>query len=789
MKNPDTKETALYKDVAQPLERRLEDLLAWMTLDEKIAQLGSYWMYELLENFKFSLIKTEKLLKNGIGQITRIGGATNLHPNDVAAIANAIQKYLLEHTRLGIPAMVHEECCSGLMTRGATLFPQAIGVASSWDAELTAAMSKVIRIQMKAIGAHQGLAPLLDVTRDPRWGRTEETMGEDPYLVAALGCAYIRGLQGQDNNTGVIATGKHFVGYGNTEGGMNWSPAHIPERELREVFLYPFEAAVKEAGLGSIMNSYGEIDGVPCCASCKLFREILKNLWEFEGIVVSDYVAINMLYEYHQTAKDKSEAAIQALRAGIDIELPSTDCYGAPLKKALDQEEISVEDLDAVVKRILRMKFRLGLFEHPYVESDKAALVFETAEQRKLSYTLATESLVLLKNDGVLPLNQDIQTLAVIGPSADTWRNMIGDYAYPCHVETLEEMRKNNPLHMPISDALGDISDALNVVTILEAIKKRVSPQTRVVFAAGCDVAGDSKAGFAEAIAAAKQAQVAVVVGGDKSGLTQGCTSGESRDMADLKLPGVQGELIRAIYDTGTPVVLVLVSGRPYVLNWEHDHVQAILAAWLPGEEGGDAVADVLFGKVNPSGKLPISFPRATGQIPVYYAHKPSGGRSHWTGNYVDVSAAPLYPFGHGLSYTTFTYRNLKLSQPTIAQDGQVVIECDLQNTGNREGDEIVQLYIRNKPAGTNITRPVKELKGFARVRLSPGQTKHLAFTLYAAQLAFYQEDMRYAVSPGKVEVMVGASAEDIRLKGMFTISGTTPQVVREKIFFSQVAG
>lgn len=782
MKN--SQENTVYKDPSQSIDKRVDDLLAHMTLEEKCAQLGSYWVFELLEDFTFSETKAKNLLKHGVGQITRVGGATTLYPNEAAEMSNTIQKYLIENTRLGIPAMVHEECCSGLMIRGATLFPQAIGIASSWNPDLTEKMTTVIRDQMRAIGAHQGLAPVLDINRDPRWGRTEETLGEDPYLVANLGCAYVRGLQGDGK---AIATGKHFVGYGNSEGGMNWSPCHIPERELREVFLYPFEAAVKEAGLGSIMNSYSEIDGLPCCASKKLFKDILRTSWEFDGIVVSDYFAINMLYEYHKTARTKQEAANQALLAGIDVELPSTDCYGEPLKKALENGVLNMEALDAVVKWVLAMKFRLGIFEHPYVEGEKVAFVFETEEQRKLSYTLATESIVLLKNEGLLPLSPDITSIAMIGPNADNWRHLIGDYAYPVHIETLIEQKETGTLSIPVPDDIGDISDALNVVTIMDVMKTHVSSQTEVLFAQGCEVIGNSKEGFAEAVETAKKADVAVLVVGDKAGLTQGCTTGESRDMADLQLPGVQEELIQAVYETGTPVVVVLVSGRPYSLNWEHEHVQAIIAAWLPGEEGGNAVADVLFGKVNPGGKLPISFPRSVGQIPVYYAHRPSGGRSHWTGNYVDISASPLYAFGHGLSYTTFSYENLKVDNPTIPQDGNVNIELDVQNTGEREGDEVVQLYIHYRLSNCSITRPVKELKGFKRIQLNAEEKKHLTFTLYAHQLAFYQEDMSFAVSPGEVEVMIGSSSEDIRLTGSFTISGQSAQIVEKKIFFSDV--
>ena len=781
-------EQTVYQEASHSIDRRVKDLLARMTVEEKCAQLGSYWVFELLENFTFSTPKAEKLLQHGIGQITRIGGASTFHPKEAADMANRIQKYLLEETRLGIPAMIHEECCSGLMTRGATLFPQAIGVAATWNPELTQKMTSVIRDQMRAIGAHQGLAPVLDVTRDPRWGRTEETMGEDPYLVAKMGCAYVRGLQEKEGKRVAVATGKHFVGYGNSEGGMNWSPCHIPERELREVFLYPFEAAVKEAGLASIMNSYSELDGVPCCASKKLLREILRETWQFGGLVVSDYFTINMLYKYHKIARTKQEAANQALLAGIDVELPSTDCFGEPLRKALEDGVISRDELDTVVTRILAMKFALGIFDRPYVQSEAAELVFETAEQRQLAYTLAAESIVLLKNDHLLPLSPEIKSLAVIGPNADSWRNMIGDYAYPCHIETLENMRDGeNPFGMPIPEDIGDISDALNVVTIFEAIKARVSPDTQLYFAQGCDVLGEAKDGFAEAVDAAKKAQAAVIVVGDRAGLIEGCTTGEARDRATLDLPGVQKELIQAVCATGTPVIVVLVQGRPHTLIWEHAHVQAMLAAWLPGEEGGNAVADVLFGKVNPGGKLPISFPQAVGQIPVFYGHKPSGGRSHWLGNYVEMSPKPLYPFGHGLSYTTFSYENLRIDQTTIPQDGSVQIEMDLRNSGACAGDEVVQLYVHYIPEQSIITRPVKELKGFTRVHLQVGAAAHVTFTLHAQQLAFYQEDLQYVINPGRVEIMIGSSAEDLRLTGECVISGESAQPVSKKVFFSEV--
>ncbi len=779
---------ALYHDASEALETRVEDLLSRMTLDEKCAQLGSLWVFQVLEDSTFSEAKARDMMPDGIGQITRIGGATTFSPKDAADMANTIQKYLQERTRFGIPAIMHEECCSGLMAKQATLFPQAIGVAAAWNPELTEKMARVIRTQIRAIGAHQGLSPVLDVTRDPRWGRTEETLGEDPYLVARLGCAYVQGLQGDDLKQGVIATGKHFVGYGDSEGGMNWAPAHIPERELHEVYLYPFEAAVKESGLASIMNSYGEIDGLPCCASKQLFRDILRTAWGFEGIVVSDYAAIDMLHEYHQSARNKQSAAAQALRAGIDVELPCTDCYGAPLKHAIEQEILTGEDLDAAVKHVLAVKFRMGLFEDPYITPEQPLTLFENDAHRDISYQMAADSLVLLKNDGILPLSPDTQSIALIGPNADSWRDMIGDYAYPCHLENLIEMKRaENPLQFAVPDTISEMNDALKVTTVLEAILKRIPPQTEVLFAQGCDVSGYAAQGLVEAVESAKKADVALLVVGGKSGVTPDCTSGESRDRVELGLPGIQEELIKAIYNIDTPIIVVLVHGRPYTLDWVHNHVQAIMSAWLPGEEGGDVIADAIFGHINPGGKLPMSFPHSVGQIPVYYSHKPSGGRSQWSGHYVEMSADPLYPFGHGLSYTTFRYSNLQLDTAEIAPHESLRIALDIENTGERGGDEVVQLYIRNKPDQCSITRPVKELKGFTRLHLDTGEQKRVTFTLYAPQLAFHHEDMRYAVSPGEIDVMLGSSSQDIRLTGTFRIRGEAALDVHKKVFFSDV--
>ncbi len=778
----------IYRNPNQPITARVQDLLAQMTLEEKIGQLGSIWVFEVLNDMRFDPDKAKKLFANGLGQVTRIGGASSLSPADGATLANTIQKYLLENSRLGIPAMIHEECCSGYMARNATCFPQIIGVACAWEPELTEALAQVVSRQMRAAGAHQGLSPVLDVTRDPRWGRTEETFGEDPYLVSQMGVAFVRGLQGRDWKSGVIATAKHFVGYGMSEGGMNWAPPHLTPREMREVYLLPFEAAVKEAGLASVMNGYHELDGLPCGASKELLTGILREEWGFEGVVVSDYFAVNQLMEYHQVAATKSEAAALALDAGIEVELPSTDCYARPLKEAIETGLLDMAVLDRAVSRVLCQKFELGLFENPFVAAERAAEVFDTPDQRALAHRLAQKSMVLLKNEGhLLPLPKTIGSLAVIGPNADTVRHLIGDYAYPCHIETLIEMRDSgNIFNMPVPEKVELVDNFVPISSVLAAIKDKVSAQTTLHYAKGCEVLGESTVGFAEAVEAAQKSDAVIVVVGDKAGLTDGCTTGESRDRANLDLPGVQADLVRAILATGKSVVVVLINGRPLSIPWLVEQAPAILEAWLPGEEGAAAVADVLFGDYNPGGKLAMSFPRSVGQIPVYYGHKLSGGRSHWKGDYVELSAKPLYPFGYGLSYTTFSFSNLRLDRTEVEIGGQVRVSLDVTNTGAVTGDEVVQLYTRDPQA--SVTRPVKELKGFKRLTLEAGQTQTVTFTLHTHQFGFYNREMAFVVEPGVIQVMVGSSSADIHLSGELTLTGPVTEIGASKVFSSAVA-
>jgi beta-glucosidase len=780
-------ETHAYQDARLPIEQRVDDLLSRMSTEEKVAQLGSLWVYEIQQDDQsLSAQEAQRRMPHGIGQITRLAGGSSLSPVETARLANEIQRFLIEQTRLGIPALIHDECCSGFLASGATNFPQIIGLASTWSPELAEAMTQVIRTQMRAVGVHHGLAPVLDIARDPRWGRTEETFGEDPCLTASMGTAYIRGLQGDDWTQGVMATGKHFVGYSASEGGLNWAPAHLTPRELREVYLAPFEAAVREAKLASMMPAYHEIDGEPCSSSHALMTGILRDEWGFDGLVVSDYMAVNQLADYHQFARDKAHAAQLALEAGMDLELPTIDAYGQPLLDAIAAGEIPLTLIDRSVRRILALKFAFGLFEHPFVESDAVPAVFDTPAQRELARTIARQSIVLLKNEGdLLPLAKDLRSIAVIGPNADSTRNLLGDYSYPAHIETLIALQGLglSDRALPESTKLSD--NYAEMISIVAAIRQAVGPQTQVHYAQGCEINSDATGGFAAAVEAARQAEVAVLVMGDKAGLTPDCTSGEFRDSAHLALPGVQQALVEAILATGTPVVLVLVTGRPYAIPQLVEQTPAVVQAWLPGAEGAPALAEVLFGDANPGGKLPITFPRHVGQVPLFYGHRPSGARSFFYGPYMDESNEPLFPFGYGLSYTRFAFDNLTVTPETVATDGAVQVSLDVTNTGRRAGDEVVQLYTRTD--GASVTRPVKELRGFRRVYLAPGERAHVTFTLPAELFAYYDAAMQLAVEPAAVQVMVGNSSQHLPLAGAFALAGEKRVLGRREQFFCTV--
>ncbi|WFF00005.1 glycoside hydrolase family 3 N-terminal domain-containing protein [Micromonospora sp. WMMD964] len=773
---------ATYADATAPVSERVSDLLARMTREEKIAQLGSTWAFAVLEGGRFSVRRARPILGHGLGHVTRVAGATSLKAAQVARVANAIQRYLVTETRLGIPAIVHEEVCSGVMARDATIFPQAIGVASTWAPELNGQLADAVRAQMRAMGGHQGLSPVLDVVRDPRWGRTEETYGEDPYLVSRMGVAFVRGLQGGDLTDGVIATAKHFVGYGASEGGLNWAPAHLPPRLLREVYLYPFEAAVREGGLRSVMAGYHELDGIPCHADDDLLADVLRRQWGFTGSVVSDYFAVNDLHSYHHFAQDKQQAATLALGAGVDVELPATDVYAVALTRALDAGDVSEARLDEAVARVLRHKFELGLFEAPYVDEDAVAVAVNAQRHRTVALEIARRSLVLLKNDGVLPLLAEAGSVALIGPNADDARHLLGDYSFAAHIEALTEARERRGLlgeMMTIPDDLEIDESTDGVPTVRDELTVRLGDRVR--YAPGCDVLDPSTAGFDEAVAVAAAADVAVLVLGDRSGLTPRATTGESRDRSSLDLPGVQEDLVRAVVATGTPVVVVLVAGRPVGSDFLHDRAAAVLMAWLPGETGAQAIAEVLLGEVNPSGRLPISYPRSVGQLPVFYGHKVSGGRSHWHGDYVDSPVTPRYCFGHGLGYSSFIVEEATVRHPQVRAGDSVGVDVVVTNAGRRAGEEVVQLYVRDPQA--SVTRPVLELKGFVRVSAAGGQRVAVRFDLPTGQLGFYDRRLDYTVEPGQIEVYVGFSAQDRTLAGRFVISADADRSPTPKVF------
>jgi beta-glucosidase len=760
--------TSPYRDAARPARERVEDLLSRMTIEEKVAQLGSAWVFQLVDGEGFSREQTHGLAAHGLGHVTRVSGASSLEADAAAALANEIQGFLVDGTRLGIPAIVHEEICSGLMARGSMVYPQAIGVASTWEPELARALADAVRVQMRAMGAHQGLSPVLDICRDPRWGRTEETFGEDPYLAARMGVEFVRGLQGGDLRDGVVATAKHLVGYGASEGGMNWAPARIAACELHDVYLHPFEAAVRDAGLRSVMNAYNEIDGMPCAADRELLTGLLRDRWGFDGSVVSDYFAVRQIETYHRLAEDAPHAAARALDAGIDVELPGTDCYGAPLLDAVRSGLVAETVLDEAVRRVLATKFDLGLFERPFVDVAAVTETIGMDEQRALARTIAHKSLVLLKNDGALPLPAEQQRIAVIGPNADELRHLLGDYCYPAHVESLREMLEGsgNVFSIDAPAGLEFGSTMPDAPTVVDVLRARLGD--RVGFARGCDVNTDSRAGFDEAVALAAASEVAIMVMGDKAGLTTDCTTGESRDRASLDLPGVQEDLVRAVVATGTPVVLVLVVGRPTGSAWAHEHCAAVLLAWLPGQEGAGAIADALLGDANPGGKLPISFPRSVGQLPVFYGHKVSGGRSHWKGDYVDSPAGPLYAFGHGLSYTRFELSDAATAATAVGLDGSIEVRARITNVGDRAGDEVVQVYVRDPEA--SLTRPVLELKSFARVELGPGESRLLTFEVPVGQLGFHDRSLEYTVEPGVFELFVGTASDALVDAGAVTV-------------------
>ena len=735
----------IYLDRRRLIEERTKDLLRRMNLEEKICQMCAISGGKVLEKVKFSLKKAKKNIGKGIGEIGGI--LRGLGPEEGAKLANKIQKFAIENTRMGIPIIIHDECLHGCCAKKSTSFPQAIGMASTWDTELIQRIGYVVGKETRARGIHQALSPDLDVSREPRWGRTEETYGEDPYLVSRMGVNFIKGIQGENftDKNSIIATAKHFSVHNSPEGGLNISPTVAGERTIREVFLPPFKSAVEEANAISVMPAYSEIDGIPAHANKELLTKILREEWGFNGFVVSDYGGINMLFSSHHLVSDKKEAAKQAVEAGVDMELPDIDCF-PELLQAVKEGRVSEEAIDQAVRRILRAKFLLGLFENPDVNPEYAAKICDCKEHRKLALKVAHKSTVLLKNDGLLPLNKNLNSIAVIGPNANEIR--LGNYS----------------------------GFGMKVVTILEGIKNKISKKVKVYYTKGCEIFGNSKKGFKEAAEVAEKSDVAILVVGEVSDWGEKFpTCGEGFDVDDLNLSGVQSDLIEEIYRVQKKIVVILVNGRPLAIPGIKRNIPVILEAWYPGEEGGNAIADILFGDCTPSGKLPITFPSSVGQLPVYYNHKPSArGYYHQPGSperpardYVFSKPEPLFVFGYGLSYTKFEYRNLSIEPREIGPKGKVKVSVEVKNIGKFEGEEVVQLYLRD--VVSSVTRPVKELKGFRRITLKLNEKKKVEFILTEKELSFLDRQMELIVEPGIFEVMVGGNSTE-GIKGNFKV-------------------
>ncbi|WP_233196546.1 MULTISPECIES: glycoside hydrolase family 3 N-terminal domain-containing protein [Micromonospora] len=706
-----------------------------MTIEEKVAQLVGFWEKEdgeavaPLQGEFGDIGGLEAFSRHGLGHLTRPYGTRPVDPAARASWLRKFQSELVTGTRLGIPAIVHEECLTGLSAWKAATFPTPLAWGAAFDSDLVTEMAAAIGTVMRALGIHQGLSPVLDVIRDPRWGRVDECIAEDPYLVGTLGTAYVRGLQSQ----GVHATLKHFVGYSASRAGRNFAPVHAGPREIADVLLPPFEMAILDGDVRSIMHSYAEIDGVPVAADPTLLTELLRDRWGFDGTVVADYYGVAFLNLLHHVAEDNTEAAVQALTAGVDIELPTGDAY-LTLIESVRTGRIDEALIDRSVLRVLRQKLELGLLDATFDDEPAEQIDLDPPEHRAIARRLAEKSIILVANQGVLPLPAG-RRVAVIGPNADREAALFGCYSFLNHV---------------LAQRPG-VETGIEVPTVLDALRVEFGAE-HISSASGCAVDSEDRSGFAEAVAVASDADVAVLVVGDHAGLFGRGTVGEGCDRDDLELPGVQRQLVEAVLDTGTPVVLVLLTGRPYALGWALDRCAAVVQAFFPGEEGAGAIAGVLSGRVNPSGRLPITLPSSAGAQPYSYLHPTLGEGSGVT----SLSAAPVAPFGHGLSYTTFAYADLTVSD-TVPTTGTLHASVRVTNTGEVAGEDVVQLYGHDLVA--SVTRPVAQLLGYRRIHLEPGESVTVELSVPTTRLAFSDRTLTRVVEPGDVDIWVGTSA------------------------------
>lgn len=784
-------------------QQRAAALLKEMTLEEKAQQLTSVMPFGLLNVDGPTQAQLEAELGTGIGQISMFAMFSHLPPLELARTANTIQRYLVEETRLGIPAIIHLEALNGLVARGFTTFPTALGLAATWNPDAVEEMAHVIAKQMRAVGHGQALSPVMDVARDARWGRVHETYGEDPYLASAFSVAYTRGLQGEDLTTGAIATGKHFLGFAMSEGGQHMAATAVGGRELREVYARPFEAAIREAGLGSIMNSYSTIDGIPGGASSEILDKLLRQDLGFTGTVVSDYGTIANLQDRNGVATNLVEAGSLALRAGLDVELPDTKGYGPTLVEAVRQGAVSEELVDRSVLRVLRDKFALGLFDNPYVSEDPSTIDAIAVEGADLASNLARQSVTLLRNDGdVLPLAKGRRRIVIIGPHAETVDVSFPGYTYFAALAMMAgaaqgeqsnmagtEASAEAALNENTMDALGAqlgpiLAEGLDTFarktygaqSLTEAIKQ-VAPDAEVVPVPGCGILDDEPADIPAAVEAARSADVVILALGGRPGwFGSRITEGEGSDRANIDLPSIQVELAQAIAATGKPTVGVVFTGRPFALGQLSGIMPALVYPFYGGQSGMAAVAEVLFGDVNPSGKLPLTLPRHSGQVPLHHGqHLGTGYRRTGTDahkSYTDMPSTPLFPFGHGLSYTSFDYANLHVSETSIGTDGSVTATVTVTNSGQTAGTEVVQFYASHR--ATLVSRPAQELIGFSRVDLEPGESADVTITFSTGQLAYLGQSGTFVFDAGRIELAVGSSSEDIR--GRANIEAVGPQ-------------
>lgn len=755
----------IYKNPEATTDNRVADLLARMTTQEKIGQLCAPLGWEIYEKRGDDVVVSEKYKKlmaeSHPGLFWAVLRAdpwtqktlrTGLNPGLAAQALNELQRYTIENSRLGIPLLIAEECAHGHMAIGTTVFPTSLAQASTFNRKLIFQMGEAIALETRLQGAHIGYGPILDIARDPRWSRMEETFGEDPVLAGTLGGEFVKGLQGNDLKEGqhVYSTLKHFAAYGIPVGGHNGQPAQIGNRELFSIHLAPFRMAI-EAGAKSIMTSYNSVDGIPCTANRYLLTDLLREQWYFDGIVFSDLGSIEGIATSHRTAASIKEAASIALHAGVDVDLGG-NAYGRNLEQALAEGLISAEELDSAVARVLRLKFEMGLFENPYVNPEKASQLVRNKQHTTLAREVARQGTVLLKNTALLPLSKNIKSIAVVGPNADNIYNQLGDYTAP--------------------------QERDHIVTILDGIKKAVSKRTKVHYAKGCAIRDTTQSDIAAAVTAAKQSDVVIAVVGGSSArdfktdymetgaavvadsgeeILSDMESGEGYDRNSLTLLGDQNKLLEALFETGKPVVVVYIQGRPLDMRLASEKADALLNAWYPGGEGGNALADILFGDYNPAGRLSVSVPRSVGQLPVYY----SLGKQN---SYVEGESTPLYAFGFGLSYTQFEYSDLSIER----QAENTLISYNITNSGKRDGDEVAQLYIRDNIS--SVFTPPIQLKDFERIHIRKGETKKLSFTLHDSQLTLFNQAMEELVEPGEFTVMIGAASNDIRLSGSFVV-------------------